>query len=98
MATETSKRDKVSFFQKVVYGLGSVTNNLLGGAVGNMSIVLNLGLGMNPAIIGWIMASARLTDAFFDPIMGYISDRTISPWGRRRPYIVVGAILAGIIF
>jgi GPH family glycoside/pentoside/hexuronide:cation symporter len=63
-----------------------------------MSIVLNLGLGMNPAAVGTIMACSRLTDAFLDPIMGYVSDHTTSRWGRRRPYIVVGAILSGLIF
>jgi GPH family glycoside/pentoside/hexuronide:cation symporter len=43
-------------------------------------------------------ALPRLTDAFTDPLMGYISDHTRSKWGRRRPYIFVGAIAAGLIF
>ena len=97
-STETARRDRVSVFQKTVYGLGALTNNLLSGAVGAMSIVLNLGLGMNPAAIGIIMASSRLTDAFADPIMGYVSDHTRSRWGRRRPYIVAGAVITGLVF
>ncbi len=40
----------------------------------------------------------RLTDALTDPLMGYISDNTHSKWGRRRPYIFIGAILSGVIF
>jgi glycoside/pentoside/hexuronide:cation symporter, GPH family len=95
---KTAASDRVPVFQKVIYGLGALTNNLLSGAVGAMSIVLNLGLGMNPATIGLIMASARLSDAFLDPVMGYISDHTRSPWGRRRPYIVAGAVLVGLVF
>ncbi len=59
-----------------------------------MSIVLNLGLGMNPALVGLLGALPRLVDAFTDPLMGYISDNTRSRWGRRRPYIFAGAILA----
>ncbi len=65
---------------------------------GGMMIVLNLGLGMNPALVGLLGAIPRLTDAFTDPIMGYISDNTRSRWGRRRPYIFAGALLAGLTF
>src|SRR5579862_8342265 len=98
MAIPTVSQDRVPVFQKIVYGFGAFTNNLLSGAVGSMAIVLNLGLGMNPAVIGTIMASSRLTDAFLDPVMGYLSDHTQSRWGRRRPYIVAGAVLSGIVF
>jgi glycoside/pentoside/hexuronide:cation symporter, GPH family len=97
-SNKTAPQDRVSIFQKVVYGLGAFTNNLLSGAVGVMSIVLNLGLGMNPATVGTIMACSRLTDAFLDPIMGYVSDHTESRWGRRRPYIVAGALISGLVF
>ena len=48
-----------------------------------MVIVLNLGLGMNPALVGLVAALPRLTDAITDPLMGYISDNTRSRWGRR---------------
>jgi len=95
---KTAPEDRISFAQKLIYGLGAFTNNLLGAAIGGMLIVLNLGLGMNPAIVGLLGALPRLTDAITDPLMGYISDHTRSKWGRRRPYIFFGAIAAGIIF
>jgi GPH family glycoside/pentoside/hexuronide:cation symporter len=95
---ETAPEDKISFVQKLIYGLGALTNNLLGAAIGGMLIVLNLGLGMNPALVGLVGALPRLTDALTDPLMGYISDHTKSKWGRRRPYIFIGAILAGVVF
>lgn len=84
--------------QKIAYGMGGFVNNLMAGAIGGMIIVLNLGLGMNPALVGLLGAIPRLTDAVTDPLMGYISDRTRSRWGRRRPYIFVGAILVGLVF
>ncbi|HVO33514.1 MAG TPA: MFS transporter, partial [Elusimicrobiota bacterium] len=90
--------DRVPPFQKIAYGLGALTNNLLAGAFGNMSIILNLGLGMNPATIGNIMACSKFTDAVADPIMGYVSDHSHTRWGRRRPYIVLGALLSGLVF
>ncbi len=61
-------------------------------------IVLNLGLGMNPALVGLLGAIPRLTDAFTDPMMGYISDNARTRWGRRRPFIFAGAIIAAIFF
>ncbi len=94
----TSPADRVPIHQKLVYGLGAFVNNLLAAASGGMMIVLNLGLGMNPALVGLLGALPRLTDAFTDPVMGYISDNTRTRWGRRRPYILLGAIAAGLTF
>jgi len=94
----TAPQDRIALPQRLAYGFGALVNNLLGAAVGVMAIVLNLGLGINPAVVGTLMALPRLTDALHDPLMGYISDHTRSRWGRRRPYIFVGAITAGILF
>ncbi|TQV71539.1 MFS transporter [Aliikangiella marina] len=95
---ETAPQDRIPFIHKVIYGFGAFVNNLLAAAIGGMVIVLNLGLGMNPALVGLLAALPRLTDAITDPIMGYISDHTRSRWGRRRPYIFVGAIVVAIVF
>lgn len=94
----TAPQDRISLYQKLAYGSGSLVNNLLGAAIGMMAIVLNLGLGMNPALVGALMSLPRLTDALTDPLMGYISDNTRSRWGRRRPYIFFGAIFSGVLF
>ncbi|RMG27821.1 MAG: MFS transporter, partial [Methanobacteriota archaeon] len=95
---ETRPEDRISFPQKLIYGLGAFINNLLGAAIGGMMIVLNLGFGMNPALVGLLGGIPRLLDAITDPIMGFISDRTRTRWGRRRPYIFVGAIAAGLVY
>ena len=95
---ETKPEDKVGFGRMLIYGTGAFVNNTLAAAIGGMLIVLNLGLGMDPAWVGMLGALPRLTDAITDPLMGYISDHTKSRWGRRRPYIFVGAIAAGIIY
>ena len=95
---ETAPQDRISLLHKIIYGLGAFVNNLLAAAIGGMAIVLNLGLGMNPALVGLLGALPRFTDALTDPLMGYISDNTRSRWGRRRPYIFIGAILSGVIF
>jgi GPH family glycoside/pentoside/hexuronide:cation symporter len=95
---QTAPEDRIPFAKKLIYGLGAFVNNILAAAIGGMIIVLNLGLGMNPALVGLLGALPRLTDAITDPLMGYISDNTKSRWGRRRPYMFVGAIAVGIIF
>ena len=95
---ETAPEDRIPVPQRLIYGLGAFVNNLLAVSIGSMVIVLNIGLGMNPALVGLLGALPRLTDAITDPLMGFISDNTRSRWGRRRPYILAGAILAGIMF
>jgi glycoside/pentoside/hexuronide:cation symporter, GPH family len=94
----TAPEDRIPFKHKLVYGVGAFINNLLAAASGGMMIVLNLGLGMNPALVGLLGALPRLTDALTDPMMGFISDHTKTRWGRRRPYIFWGAIAAGVLF
>jgi GPH family glycoside/pentoside/hexuronide:cation symporter len=94
----TPAKDKLSNGQMIAYGLGGIVNNLLGSVIGFMSIVLTVGLGVNPGLVGTLQAIPRLTDAITDPVMGYISDKTRSRFGRRRPYIFIGAICVGLVF
>ncbi len=95
---KTRPEDRVPTSQKLVYGSGAFVNNLLADSIGRMVIILNLGLGMNPALVGLLSGLPRLMDALTDPLMGYVSDNTKSRWGRRRPYIFVGAIAVGLCF
>lgn len=94
----TAPEDRISIKQKTAYAVGMFVNNLQAAALPAMVVILNLGLGMNPVLVGIIGFIPRIFDAVSDPMMGYISDNTRTRWGRRRPYILIGAILAGIIF
>lgn len=94
----TAPEDRIKLTHKLAYGAGAFVNNLLAAASGNMMIVLNLGLGMNPALVGMLGAIPRLTDAFTDPVMGFISDNTHTRWGRRRPFIFTGVFIAAVLF
>ena len=95
---KTAPEDRVKLTHRLAYGAGAFVNNLLAAASGGMMIVLNLGLGMNPALVGLLGALPRLTDAFTDPLMGFISDNSRTRWGRRRPFIFGGVIAAGLLF
>lgn len=84
---------KYTLKSKIGYGLGDVAN---GGAFALLGLLyLNFLVsveGMNPALAGLVVMIARVWDAFTDPLMGVISDRTRSRFGRRRVYLLFGAI------
>jgi len=96
--TVTNGRNKVPFLQKSAFGAGHLVLNLLPGALGVFSFFLLTAFGMDPLLAGILGGLPRLYDAISDPIMGFVSDNTKSKWGRRRPYIFVGAILSGIFY
>ncbi len=50
-------------------------------------------LGMDLAAVGGVFAAARLWDAIIDPLIGYWSDRTPGRFGRRKPWLLIGAPL-----
>jgi glycoside/pentoside/hexuronide:cation symporter, GPH family len=49
-------------------------------------------IGMNISTVGALLMAVRMFDAVTDPVIGYVSDRTSSAFGRRRPYIALGAV------
>jgi GPH family glycoside/pentoside/hexuronide:cation symporter len=49
-------------------------------------------VGINIALMGYLLFSVRIFDAIIDPLIGYLSDRTQSRFGRRRPYIAIGSL------
>lgn len=94
-----NKFSPISFWRKTAFGVGGAAENLMQNGINNMANqVFNIFLGVNPALISVAIFAARLWDAFTDPTMGSISDNTRSRFGRRRPYMLVGGILAAIMF
>ncbi|MBK9254111.1 MAG: MFS transporter [Saprospiraceae bacterium] len=96
--SENKSRDRVPFIQKSAFGAGHLALNLLPGALGVFSFFLLTAFGMDPFLAGILGGLPRVYDAITDPIMGFVSDNTKSKWGRRRPYIFIGAILSGIFY
>lgn len=94
----TAAADKVPIAQKAAFGAGHLVNNLMPGALGIFMFFLLTAFGMDPFLAGLLGGLPRLFDAITDPIMGFISDNTKSRFGRRRPFIFVGAIVSGILF
>ena len=89
--------DRISFGQKSAYAVGMLVNNLQAAALPAMFVILNLGLGMDPILVGVLASIPRLFDALTDPMIGFISDNLRTRWGRRRPLIFIGALSSGLI-
>jgi GPH family glycoside/pentoside/hexuronide:cation symporter len=94
----TAPEDRIPVFQKAVYSIGALVNQMQAAAISAMVLVLNLGLGMNPVLVGLVGTIPRLLDAFTDPLVGYVSDNARNRYGRRRPFMFFGALLAGLLF
>lgn len=97
-AEVTPLKDIVPLGQKTAFGAGHLVLNLLPGALGFFMFFLLTAFGMDPFLAGLLGGLPRIFDALTDPVMGFISDNTKSRYGRRRPYIFIGAILSGIFF
>jgi GPH family glycoside/pentoside/hexuronide:cation symporter len=79
--------------QKLGFGVFDLGGNLLFTALGFWSLnYLTDTVGLAAALAGVAVMIGKFWDAVTDPVMGYLSDRTNSRWGRRRPYLLFGAI------
>lgn len=82
------------FYQRLTWGFGSLgTITYLNFFTALAMYYLTLVVKLDPALAGILITSARLVDAFSDPLMGWITDHTRSRWGRRRPYLLLGAVI-----
>ncbi|MBL7885748.1 MAG: MFS transporter [Flavobacterium sp.] len=96
--TISTSSERVPMSQKIAFGLGMLANQMFPAALGIFMVVLVENLGMPSWMWGVLFFVPRIVDAFFDPVMGFISDNTKSVWGRRRQYVFWGSIIMGISF
>jgi glycoside/pentoside/hexuronide:cation symporter, GPH family len=89
---------KVAFGHKVAFGLGMLANQMFPAALGIFMVVLVQDMGFPGWMWGILFFLPRVFDSVTDPIMGFISDNTRSTWGRRKQYVLIGAVVMGISF
>ena len=93
------KTTRVPVSQKAAWGVGGFAENFANNAILQMVYpVFNIGYGLSPFMIGIALSISRVLDAFSDPPMGNWSDNSRTRWGRRRPFIFVGALIMTAFF
>ena len=86
---------RVPFGTKLAAGSGEAAINVGVNLPKNFAFpIYNIALGVSPTLLGVAMLVPRLWDAVIDPVMGSISDNATNRFGRRRPFMLVGAVLS----
>lgn len=75
-------------------GMSALLNTYSAAAFFFLAVIVGLG----PAAAGGLLFISKVYDGFTDPAMGLISDRTTTRFGRRRPYLIAGSLIAAAGF
>ena len=90
---------RLSWRAKLLYGSGDTGFSLTSTIVGAyFAIFLTDVVGIAPGVAAAAIFIGRTWDYFNDPFIGYLSDRTRTRWGRRRPFLLFGALPFAAVF
>jgi GPH family glycoside/pentoside/hexuronide:cation symporter len=93
VAPQTQPHAGLTFKEKLGYGLGDTASHFVWDMVGFWLLFFYTDVYKIPAATaGTILMVARFWDMGIDPVIGVISDRTRTRWGKFRPYILFGAL------
>jgi GPH family glycoside/pentoside/hexuronide:cation symporter len=94
-----SSEPTVGWLGRIAFGLGSYAEGIKGGAFSYFLLFYyNQALGLSGSLAGGALAIALVFDAVSDPLVGSISDRHRSRWGRRHPFMYGSAIPFALMF
>jgi GPH family glycoside/pentoside/hexuronide:cation symporter len=90
---------KLSLPTKLAYGLGDVGSGMTANLIAFFSLFFLVEVaGLSQAAAGIVSLVGRIWDGVNDPLVGALSDRTQSRWGRRYPWMVLTTIPFGLTF
>ncbi len=79
------------------WAVGSFSSSVLVNAIALLHLrFMTDSLGLSMALAGTLVVASRIYDAILDPVVGVLSDRTRTRFGRYRPYLVVGSLFAAL--
>lgn len=91
-------QSKVPFISKLAYGMGDVGCNFSWMFVGNFLMIFYTDIfGISMSAVATLMLFSRFWDAINDPIIGGLSDKTHTRWGRYRPWLLFAAPLTALV-
>jgi len=92
-AVPRSARARLPVGTKLGFGVADLGGNLFFTSLGFFALkYLTDTVGMAAAVAGTILMVGKIVDAFWDPLVGYLSDNTKTRLGRRRPYLLFGSV------
>lgn len=95
---ENETNIKIPFISKFAYGMGDVGCNFSWMFVGNFLMIFYTDIfGISMSAVAGLMLFSRFWDAINDPIVGGLTDRTNTRWGRYRPWLLFAAPLTAIV-
>lgn len=93
------KKEEVTLFEKIGYSFGDGSANLIFQTMMMFQLFFYTDVfGIKATTAGVILLLARVIDAFVDPVVGIISDRTNTRWGKYRPWVLWTIIPMGVFF
>ena len=96
---QKEKKDPSFFVQRLAWGASGFAENIMVNGISWVALsIYNVGMGVSPVLVGYAVALPRVWEALLGPLVGHWSDNSRSRWGRRRPFVAVGAILCAIFF
>lgn len=88
---------KLTPLDKIAYASGDVSINISIISASFLIFTFHVEvLGLNPIDAGWILLAVRLVDAISDPLMGFLTSRLNTKWGRYKPWLMIAAIPLGL--
>lgn len=92
-STASEAGQKISLKEKCGYAMGDVASNFYWRVFDVFLFIFYTDVfGLSPAAVGTMMLVTRLIDAFSDPLMGAMADRTQTRFGKFRPYLIWGIL------
>ena len=93
----TISTDRVPLHIKLFHGIGSIAYGVKDNGFSTFLLLFyNQVIGLDARLVSLALMLALFVDAFADPIIGHLSDRTYTKWGKRLPWLYIAPIPLGL--